>query len=100
MRGKPIQFEIRLATGHQIILERSVMQADASLNEPGPAESPKNIAFITQAPFLLCCSFWWVGSLCLSFSIHSVELINLRPSTKSAESYGREARRRELSVVY
>lgn len=40
----------------------------------------------SQAQFLLCCSFRCIGSQCLSFSIHNVELINLMPLIKSAES--------------
>lgn len=77
-------------------------QADASLNYPGLTESP---LIMIPKPMhsthrLHSCSAFLLVCLCLSFSIHSVELINLRPSTKSAESQGREAGKGELSVVY
>lgn len=79
-------------------------RADASLNALGLAESPLRM---TPKPLhsthrLHSCSAVPFGEfvLCACFSIHSAELINFRPSTKSAESQGREARRGELSVVY
>ncbi|KAK4812782.1 hypothetical protein QYF61_020567 [Mycteria americana] len=34
------------------------------------------------------------------FSVHNVELTNLMPFTKSAESEGRKAMREELAVIY